>query len=481
MTYFKNYIVLYGGFQDTSQQTRYLQDVWLYDTQRFVWHAPVFPSASQKPDARSSFSLLPHESGAVIYGGYSRVKATTNAGKATKGGRPGTKVTMKPVIHQDTWFLRITPPSAEAPANAVPTVRWERRKRPANAPNPPRAGATQAYHKGRGICFGGVHDVEESEEGIDSEFFNQLFAYNIDRNRFFQLSLRRPRTSGKKAVPASERGRRGRGKADEEELLRNLALIENKGSLDEDGEGMDITAGTESKDDDEEDTKIEKPVKWEMPLPRHGAQLAVQDDVLYIYGGTFEKGDQEFTFDEMWSIDLGKLDGVKEMFRRELEDWQGTDDEESDDEDDEGSSDGSEDEEEAPEPGTPATSVAVEDMAEQNQINAEGVEEDATETEAPAKADDLPHPRPFESLRDFFTRSSHEWQNTVLEKTKYERDSGDQSVKEIRKRAFNGAEQKWWDCREEIQALEDEQEAAGISEVVALDQRGGEGAGARRR
>ena len=28
MTYFKNYIVLFGGFQDTSQQTKYLQDVW---------------------------------------------------------------------------------------------------------------------------------------------------------------------------------------------------------------------------------------------------------------------------------------------------------------------------------------------------------------------------------------------------------------------------------------------------------------------
>jgi hypothetical protein len=38
-----------------------------------------------------------------------------------------------------------------------------------------------------------------------------------------------------------------------------------------------------------------------------------------------------------------------------------------------------------------------------------------------------------------------------------------------------------WDCREEIQALEDEQEAAGISEVVSLEQRGGDGASGRRR
>ena len=62
----------------------------------------------------------------------------------------------------------------------------------------------------------------------------------------------------------------------------------------------------------------------------------------------------------------------------------------------------------------------------------------------------------------------------MLEWLKYQRDM-EFGVKEIRKRAFERAESKWWDCREEIQALEDEQEAAGISEVVALDQRGGGG------
>ncbi|KAI7097847.1 galactose oxidase, partial [Hortaea werneckii] len=306
MTYFKNYIILFGGFQDTSQQTRYLNDVWLYDTQRFSWHQPALPPAAGKPDPRSSFSFLPHESGAVLYGGYSRVKVSSAATKATKGGGKGaSKVTMKPVIHQDTWFLRITPPAADAPPNTLPTVRWERRKKPVNSPNPPRAGATMAYHKGRGISFGGVHDIEDSEEGIDSEFFNFLFAYNIDRNRFFQLSLRKPRSSAKKVAAAAERSRRGRGKADEEELLRNLALIEGKGNLDSEGAEPDPAAANAGADEDEDKTeKVEKPVMWEMPHPRFNAQLTVQEDTLYIYGGTFEKGDREFTFDEMWSIDL---------------------------------------------------------------------------------------------------------------------------------------------------------------------------------
>lgn len=222
-----------------------------------------------------------------------------------------------------------------------------------------------------------------------------------------------------------------------------------------------------------------------MPHPRFNAQLAVQDDVLYIYGGTFEKGDREFTFDEMHSIDLGKLDGAKEIFRRELEDWQGSDDEESDDEDeDEDEEDESEDETAGT--STPATSVAPEEPVAKPEDVAkkQAAEDEEPEDEAATEpTDSLPGPRPFESLREFFSRTNHQWQDVILEEMKYKHSSQitERSVKEIRKSAFERAEQKWWDCREEIQALEDEQEAAGIGEVVAIESRGEGGGGAGRR
>jgi hypothetical protein len=486
MTFFKNYIVLFGGFQDTSQQTKYLQDVWLYDTQKYTWFQANLPAQTQKPEARSSFSFLPHEQGAVIYGGYSRVKATMSAGKSTKGGRPGSRVVVKPMVHQDSWLLKIIPPATDAPANTAPTVKWERRKKPVNSPNPARAGATMAHHKGRGIVFGGVHDVEESEEGMDSEFFNLLNAYNIDRNRFFLLTLRRQRAAAKKVV-TNERNRRGRGKADEEELLRNLALIEKRlggGS----GENESITRADGADSDSDSDAsdkaaKIEKPVHWEMPHPRFNAQLAVQDDTLYIYGGTFEKGDREYTFDELWALDLGKLDGVREIFRRELEDWQGSEDEEDDEEDEDDEFEDSDDSDAEQDPdkaqSTPATSVA---LGEELASLAASLADDEVEDDGPSASekDTTPQPRPFESLRQFFSRTSQEWQETILHKMQYERDAAANpaSVKEIRKRAFDSAEQKWWDCREEIAALEDAQEEAGIGDVVSLAERGGgEGGG----
>ncbi|KAI1986953.1 Kelch repeat-containing protein 3 [Ophidiomyces ophidiicola] len=473
MTYFKNYIILFGGFQDTSQQTKYLQDLWIYDCLKYTWYNPVLPPASQKPDARSSFSLLPHEAGAVVYGGYSRVKMSVTAGKGQKGGPQ--RMALKPVVHQDTWFLRITPPTADAPANTQPTVRWERRKKPANPPNPPRAGVTMAYHKGRGILFGGVHDVEATEEGIDSEFFDLLYAWNVERNRFFQLSLRRPRAGNKKQQTASQMAKsRNRTRADEEELLQNLARLEAKGGLTPDIQEMDIDTAT--KEDEETEAKLSLPVKFEMPHPRFNAQLAVQEDTLFIFGGTFERNDQEFTFNDLYSIDLMKLDGVKEIFYEEPEHWNDIAEAESDEEMEEDEIEESDNEEEDTESAYAPSTVPTE------VTEATPMETDADqELTEPQPQDSRPHPRPFENLRDFYTRTSTEWQELLLAKLRDSDSATEKTIKELRKDAFDLAEEKWWDCREEITALEDEQEEAGIGEVVSMSERGDIPSAGRRR
>jgi Domain of unknown function (DUF4110) len=480
----QNYILLYGGFQDTSQQTKYLSDLWIYDCSNYVWHNPVLPPHSQQPDARSSFSFLPHESGAVIFGGYSRVKSTVT-GRQTRGGGQNQRTVLKPMVHQDTWFLRVTQPTTVTSSSSAPAIRWERRKRPANTPNPPRAGATMAFHRGRGILFGGVYDVEESEEGIDSEFFDALFAWGTERNRFFQLTLRRPRIQNKKQQTLDRTGgKRERGKADEDELLRNLAALEAGGGL----ANAHTISLTKNPDDAEPLAKPTKEKIFTMPHPRFNAQLAVQDDVLYIYGGTFEKGDREFTFDEMWAIDLDKLDGVREIFRREPGNWEGSEDGESDeeDEDEDGDDEGDDYKEDGPNSKhEESLDLAPKDTPRKARRKGKAVETPAlttlsiptgtpepieiTETTEPDPS--LPHPRPFENLREFYSRTSAQWLS-LLSKT---------TNKEHRTEAFRLAEETWWECREEIRALEDEQEDAGIGEVVGIAERGGGEGGGRRR
>jgi N-acetylneuraminic acid mutarotase len=487
MVGYKQYIILFGGFQDTSATTKYLNDLWIYDCVNFVWHTPKLQAARAVPDARSSFTLLPHDQGAVIYGGYSRVKTVAGGkqqqqqgkGKKGGGGGPANRMVLKPKVHDDTWYLRITSPASDATAATLPTVSWEKRKKPANAPNPSRAGATMAYHKGRGVMFGGVHDVEDSEEAIDSEFFNQAFVWNIERNRYMPLTLRRPKTNAnKKAAQQANVSRRARGKADEEELLANLKALEMKAGA----AGTTSDSDDEPKkveDDEEEVERPEKPRIYEFPHPRFNASLTVQADTLYIYGGTYEKGDREFTFDELWSVNLNHLDGVVEIFKRDLEDWQGSDDEadSEEDEDDEDDSEGSDDEDE----GTSTAPTSVTDSP--APVPAKAEEDLGPEDEISALTDTLPHPRPFESLRDFYARTSEAWQVLVLDELSTRGAAGSKSPKEIKKLGFERAEEKWWDCREEIRALEDEQEEAGIGEVVSLADKegvGSSGAGRRR-
>ncbi|KAH7170670.1 kelch domain-containing protein [Dactylonectria macrodidyma] len=508
MTYWKQYIILFGGFQDTSNQTKYLADLWIFDTVNFVWHTPQLPPAQLKPDARSSFTLLPHDQGAVLYGGYSRVKSSVQIKQKGKGGHQAQRNVLVPKVHEDSFFLRMIQPPTDANPNIPPTVRWEKRKKPANAPNPTRAGATMTWHKGRGILFGGVHDIEQSEEGIDSEFFNQLFAWNVERNRFMPLALRKPRQQ-KKNAPDQRVNRRGRAQANEDELLRQLAALEKGASL-EDADDIEL----DKKDEVEYEKPIkEMPVTMEPPHVRFNSQMAIQDDVLYIYGGTFEKGDREFTFDDLYAIDLGKLDGCKQIFTRPVEDWivsdwrsftekqtadrslQESEDEDEDDEDDEGDEDEDDEDEEneaeeqsqkhfTPSKRKKKVDEASEAASEPSEAPAETSEEDDTET-ATSVDDGLPHPRPFETRREFFVRTTAEWQEILMTNLRWKNIQPESlTIKEIKTMAFELSEEKWWDSREEITALEEEQEAAGIQEVVSLAERGDAGAGgpgARRR
>ncbi len=202
----------------------------------------------------------------------------------------------------------------------------------------------------------------------------------------------------------------------------------------------------------------------------------------------------------MYAIDLGKLDGVKQIFHREPENWLGTDDEDS--EEGEGS-DGDEENSSEDEEGevkmrdekllySESTRkskrkdkfiTAGEEPSEASSLPSafDDTPDDATST--PSPDDNLPHPRPFESRRDFFHRTGNEWQEALMANLRWKGVQPETlSVKEIKTRAFEMSEEKWWDCREEITALEDEQEAAGIGEVVTLaDRAEASGGGGRRR
>lgn len=71
----------------------------------------------------------------------------------------------------DTFFLKIDPTNTEW----MKTLKWEKRKKIGAIPNL-RSGSTMVnwVNKMMGIGFGGVLDVADDDEGLVSEFYNDL-------------------------------------------------------------------------------------------------------------------------------------------------------------------------------------------------------------------------------------------------------------------------------------------------------------------
>jgi hypothetical protein len=188
---------------------------------------------------------------------------------------------------------------------------------------------------------------------------------------------------------------------------------------------MDIEKKAQEPEEDDGKPTRDMPVNMEPPHVRFNAQLAVQDDVLYIYGGTFEKGDREFTFDDLYAIDLDKLNGCKEIFNRPVEDWivsfcwlffvcpsphrdlltgdqESEDEEEDDDDDDDEEGDYQEDEEDEDQedgseqlqtPSKRKKQRQEESSEASSEASSTSIEDDDTVTTATSVDDGLPHPR----------------------------------------------------------------------------------------
>lgn len=244
--------------------------------------------------------------------------------------------------------------------------------------------------------------------------------------------------------------------------LHSLALTPN------DEEMEDVTMPTP---DEEASFRIEDvPLTLELPQRRFNAALAVgMDDKLYIYGGTYEKpGRVEMTLDDFHVIDLGRLDGARELWNRTatlaLTDDIDSGDSTTDDDSDSDDNDNGDERTEGKSHETLQKKPQEEDMevdnpdtlpAEEIATEAEPKEEGAAATTTTAFNSKYPQPFPFESLKSYYDRTAKEWLNLTQDRTKA-----------ARREAFVKAETYWWVCREEVREIEEQLEESGIKEVV---------------
>ncbi|EGF84060.1 hypothetical protein BATDEDRAFT_21748 [Batrachochytrium dendrobatidis JAM81] len=299
MAIWKHLIVLFGGFFDNYTDSRYYDDLWVFDTLEYKWTKLDLPEP--RPTARSGFQMLTYKDMIYIFGGYYKT--------FVKGKKPvGT-------VYSDVWVLKMS--------LQLDAIRWERRKRPGGICPSLRSGCTMTVHKGRGILFGGVSDVQESEETLESIFHKDIFQYNIDSNKWFPLTFRAIKQHKKKKV-------------------QNKKVEDSKQSkeCDLDDANNSCESGEDNTQEHESDAKVKvEPIG---PTERFNAMLAVSKNNLYVFGGIVEQSSKEFTICDLWTLNLEKLNGWSAVFTDETRgsQWLGID---SDVEDENNSEDESED------------------------------------------------------------------------------------------------------------------------------------------
>ncbi|KAJ3560414.1 hypothetical protein NP233_g10854 [Leucocoprinus birnbaumii] len=497
MTTWKHYIILFGGFYDPGVTTRYLNDLWVFDTQEYKWSQVEFRETDPKPSARSGFSFLPCPDGVILHGGYCKEYA--------KGKRP------VGVMLEDTWLLKITMPTIEQeatsgsnkpnknkPAQSQLTFKWERRKRASDAYAPSlRSGCTMAlWNRGSGsgptgILFGGVTDEDNHEETLESVFHNDMFGYQTGgRGKWVSMALKKPKArGGKKATRADKR--------------KEAAREANRRGRDSDED-----------DDGEEDEGIESPTMEKapssipptendpddpsltLPIPRYNAMLAVLRNTLYIYGGIFEKGSKEYTLDDFYSLQLDKLDRFTCMKASTIlipdgeEESSSDEDDDDDDEDDDNEDDGRDgveaDSEINDEP--PSVSEGLEERKKSKRKKAlvqeeeevpdvraqetvEAIEEDEPDSlrsranifmgvskDTTRSAEDiLSTPLPGETLAMFYARSREYWSQKAY-------GTSDNRGKELRRDGFGLAEERYAEYKPILEEVEKILAEAGLDE-----------------
>ncbi|OAV87349.1 hypothetical protein PTTG_00591 [Puccinia triticina 1-1 BBBD Race 1] len=499
MVVWKQWIILVGGFHDVGVRTNYLSDLWFFDMMEYKWQQITSRDNERWPSPRSGFSLLSIPEGIILHGGYSKIYVTKSKAKG--------------VALDDTFFLKLDPTNPDW----LKKLKWEKRKRVGQVPSL-RSGSTMVnwVNKTMAVGFGGVLDLEDNEEGLVSEFYNDLYAYQLSgTGRWMTLNLKRPKKKKGKD------GANGKKKS-----AKNQEQINEKG----DDHGMEVEAiqeDDEAMELDEEDrleearlkaeqlirdeiarsklkanstaTKSNEPTKSvenqvvgaaeiqdsshdeedpdkTIPLARFNPMLAILKNTLYIYGGIYESGDKEYTLQSFYSLALDKLDRYSCLRDDDIHNHEWFDESESgsDDDEDSGSEGSSSESESHSEEAENLEKLEreqeqipiVEDPAEVADVLATQLEQEELKKKVEAfmgvaksserSAEEvMSTPLPGETLKLFYDRTREYWTQKAHETSQHR-------GKELRRDGFSHAEDRYSEYKPLLDEIERIQAEAGI-------------------
>uniref|UniRef100_A0A8C6SEN3 Kelch domain containing 4 n=1 Tax=Neogobius melanostomus TaxID=47308 RepID=A0A8C6SEN3_9GOBI len=219
---------------------------------------------------------------------------------------------------------------------------------------PPRSGFSMAVGPGgRAVLFGGVCD-EEEEETLEGDFYNDLYLYDTVKTRWFPGVLRGNKSEKKKRRRGKKVGAEGHEMEEEAETAPQGPTEVIKEIVTDDGTVMtikEVIPGSQEEEEEEEEEDEEDEASASAPLiepcARSSALTTVRQGKLFLYGGMFEVGDRQFTLNDMYCLDLHKMDQWEVLVEMDSKTQEWLEESESeDDEEDEGESKGAAAEEE---------------------------------------------------------------------------------------------------------------------------------------
>ncbi|KAI4343661.1 hypothetical protein L6164_010983 [Bauhinia variegata] len=469
MVLYKHKIIVFGGFYDTLREVRYHNDLFVFDLDQFKWQEIKPKPGAMWPSGRSGFQLFVYQDEIFLYGGYSK-EVSSDKNNSEKG-----------IVHSDLWSLD------------PKTWEWNKVKKSGMPPGP-RAGFSMCVHKRRALLFGGVVDMEVEGNIMMSLFLSELYGFQLDSHRWYPLELRKEKSTKdklkknvQKYTVADVDDKINPQCAEDEEYEDseyNADLNNMESSID--NISQDITSNMTIVDGvtvTKSERKPQEPAaKLETqccslpevvkPCGRINACMAVGKDTLYVYGGMMEIKDREITLDDLYALNLSKLDEWKCIIPASESEWV----EASEEDDDEDNEDDSEDESDGDDSGDESEDDDNdEEEEEESQLKSAQVGDAVALIKGAGKnlrrkerrsrieqiraslglSDSQRTPMPGESLRDFYRRTNLYWQMAAHEHTQH-------TGKELRKDGFDLAEARYRELKpilDELAVLEAEQKA----------------------
>jgi N-acetylneuraminic acid mutarotase len=233
----KHFMIIFGGFFEAAKDApRWFNDVTVLNLQTQQWMDIPHSKLTMRPEPRSACNAsIIGEDKMIVHGGFSKLS------KSSLKQVDEDEATTETKVHTDAWILNLKPLLQDKP----PT--WERltssigRSQVETSKNPcGRSGTGSVPYKNRLLVFGGVVDKEQYDYKLDSVFYNDLHAFDMERRKWFPVNTN---------TVGSGQGKRRRRKDGKE-----VAYNADQSSTDV----QDREAAPESSDEEDSDLEVDE-------------------------------------------------------------------------------------------------------------------------------------------------------------------------------------------------------------------------------